>query len=245
MSTIALVPGSGLGAWAWSRVTPQLRDAGHDVHPLTLTGTGDRAHLAHPKLDLSSWITDVVAHLDVEELEDVVLVGHSFCGAVITGVAERVPERLSRLVYLDAVVLDDGQSVFDQLGPELAGIFEAIAAGNDGWSLPWPADEQLDQYYGDHGLSGEDLTWIRRHVTTHPIGTYREQLAAGNATAAALPRTYVRCTATPTPPPVQQGADGWDWAELDTGHWPMITKPNETAALLDSIANKNPERQLT
>jgi pimeloyl-ACP methyl ester carboxylesterase len=94
MSTIALVPGSGLGAWAWSRVAPQLRDAGHDVHPLTLTGTGDRAHLTHSNLDLSAWITDVVAHLDVEELQDVVLVGHSFCGAVISGVAQRVPERL-------------------------------------------------------------------------------------------------------------------------------------------------------
>jgi pimeloyl-ACP methyl ester carboxylesterase len=219
-------------------VTPQLRDAGHDVHPITLTGTGDRAHLIEPDLDLNSWITDVVAHLDVEELEDVVLVGHSFCGAVITGVAERVPERLSQLVFLDAVVLRDGQSVFDQLGPELAEIFEAIAAGNDGWSLPWTTDEQLDQYYGDHGLSSEDLTWIRRHVTAHPIGTYRERLAMSNAAAAELPRTYVRCTATPTPPPVQLGANGWDWAELDAGHWPMITRPNEAAALLDSIATQ-------
>jgi pimeloyl-ACP methyl ester carboxylesterase len=235
MSTIALVPGSGLGAWAWSRVTPTLRAAGHDVHPLTLTGSGDRAHLANRGLDLSAWITDVVAHIEVEELESVVLVGHSFSGAVITGVAGRVPERLSRLVYLDAVVLDNGQSVFDRLGPELAGVFEGIAAGNDGWSLPWPADEQLDQYYGNHGLSSDDLAWIRRHVTNHPIGTYREQLAAGHQAAAALPRTYVWCTATPTPPPVEQGADGWDWAELDAGHWPMITKPNETAALLGSL----------
>jgi pimeloyl-ACP methyl ester carboxylesterase len=236
MSTIALVPGSGLGAWAWSRVTPKLRAEGHDVHPLTLTGTGDRAHLADPDLDLSSWITDVVAHLDVEELEDVVLVGHSFSGAVIAGVAERVPERLSRLVYLDAVVLDVGQSVFDRMGPELAGAFEGIAAANDGWSLPWPADELLDQYYGNHGLSSDDLAWIRRHVTNHPIGTYRERLAPGSQAAAALPRTYVRCAETPAPPPVEQGADDWDWAELDAGHWPMITKPKETAALLVSIA---------
>jgi pimeloyl-ACP methyl ester carboxylesterase len=236
MSAIALVPGSGLGAWAWSRVTPTLRAAGHDVHPLTLTGTGDRAHLANPDLDLSSWITDVVAHLEVEELEDVVLVGHSFSGAVITGVAALVPERLSRLVYLDAVVLDNGQSVFDLLGPELASIFEGIVASTDGWGLPWPADEQLDQYYGNHGLSSDDLAWIRRHVTNHPIGTYRERLATDNRASAALPRTYVRCTATPTPPPVERGADGWDWAELDAGHWPMITKPSETAALLGSIA---------
>jgi pimeloyl-ACP methyl ester carboxylesterase len=236
MSAIALVPGSGLGAWSWSRVTPTLRAAGHDVHPLTLTGTGDRAHLANPDLDLSSWINDVVAHLDVEELEDVVLVGHSFSGAVITGVAELVPERLSRLVYLDAVVLDNGQSVFDQMGPELASIFEGIAASTDGWGLPWPTDEQLDRYYGNHGLSTDDLVWIRRHVTNHPIGTYREQLSSDNRAAAALPRTYVRCTATPTPPPVERGADGWDWAELDAGHWPMITKPSETAALLGSIA---------
>ena len=236
MATIVLIPGAGLGAWAWARVTPALRAARHDAHPLTLTGTGDRAHLAHAGIDLTAWITDVVAHLETEELDDVVLVGHSFCGSVISGVAERVPGRIAHLVYLDAVVLGDGESVFAQAGPELTGMLEALVAQHDGWSLPWLTDEQLGQFYGEHGLSADDLRWMRRHLTAHPIATYREALTLRDPAAAALPRTFVRCTATPSPPAVPAGTPGWDHAEIETGHWPMITAPRETAEVLEAIA---------
>ncbi|MEA2304802.1 MAG: hypothetical protein QOH43_2082 [Solirubrobacteraceae bacterium] len=236
MATIVLVPGAGLGAWAWSRVTPALRAAGHDVHPITLTGTGDRAHLAHPGIDLTAWVTDVVAHLDTEELDEVVLVGHSFAGNVITGVAERAPGRLSRLVYLEASVLHDQRSVFDLMGPELTAFFEALVAAHDGWSLPWFTDAQLDEHWGEHALTAGDLRWMRRHVTATPIATHREALPVREAAAAALPRTYVRCTGTPGTPAVEPGTPGWAWAELDTGHWPMVTAPQETAALIDAIA---------
>jgi len=236
MAAIVLVPGAGLGAWAWARVTPALRAAGPDVHPLTLTGAGDRAHLAHPGIDLSAWITDVVAALDAEELDDVVLVGHSFAGTVITGVAERVPDRLRRLVYLDGLVPEDGRSVLEQYG-ELAGLLEALVAAHDGWSLPWLTDEQLDTYYGDHALSAEDLRWLRRHVTPQPFATYRERLTLADPAAAALPRTFVRCTGTPGPGPVAPGTPGWELAELPAGHWPMVTLPRETAELLGAIAS--------
>lgn len=156
MATVIFVPGAGLGAWVWNRVLPALHAAGHDVHALTLSGAGGRAHLARPELDLTAWVTDVVAHLETEELRDVVLVGHSFCGTVITGVAERVPQRLARLVYLDALVLDDGRSAFDGMPPEFVALIEQLVREHDGWSLPWFTDDQLAQAFGDHGPSDHD-----------------------------------------------------------------------------------------
>jgi pimeloyl-ACP methyl ester carboxylesterase len=236
MSTIVLVPGAGLGGWAFSRIVPALRAAGHDVHPLTLTGTGDRAHLNAPEVDVSLWATDVVAHLEAEELTGVVLVGHSFGGVPATVAADRVPERIARLVYLEGVVPRDGDSGFGAAGPELEQVITALVDAHDGWSLPWFTDEQLDGYYGDHALTAEDLRWMRRHVTAQPIATWREAIRLGEPRAAALPRTYVTCTGTPAPPMVAPGTPGWDTAALETGHWPMVTAPQETAALLDAIA---------
>lgn len=232
MTTIVLVPGAGLGAWAWSRVTPLLRAAGHDAHPITLTGTGDRAHLNHTSVDLSTWVTDVVAHLETEELDNVMLVGHSFCGTVISGVAQRATHHFARLVYLDAMVPHSSQSALDAMGSEQAGFLEQLVEAHDGWSLPWFSDEQLDQFYGDHGLTPSDLAWIRRHVTAQPIATYREALTLDDRSP---PRSFIRCTRNPTPPPITADTAGWDVTELDAGHWPMITNPRDTADLLDAI----------
>ncbi len=232
MSTLILVPGAGLGGWAWSRLTPVLRAAGHDPHPITLTGTGDRAHLNHSGLDLAAWVTDVVATLETEELEDVVLVGHSFCGTVVSGVAARAPHRLAQLIYLDAVIPRDGESAFAAMGPEQAGFLQGLADAHDGWSLPWFTDEQLDQFYGDHGLTTEDLAWMRRHVTDQPLATYRDRLDLPETD---VPRAFVRCTRTPAPPAVGEGAPGWSYAELDAGHWPMITAPEQTARALSGL----------
>src|SRR4051812_17697311 len=99
-NNIVLVPGSWLGAWAWRDVTPRLRARGHDVHALTLTGMGDREHLGSAETTFATHVTDVLAHLEAEELDDVVLVGHSYAGAVVTAAAARVPQRIRRLVYL-------------------------------------------------------------------------------------------------------------------------------------------------
>jgi pimeloyl-ACP methyl ester carboxylesterase len=236
MTTILLVPGAGLGGWAFTRIVPALRAAGHDVHPLTPTGTGDRAHLNGPGLDVSAWATDVVAHLKTEELAGVVLVGHSFGGAVVTAAAQRAADRIARLVFLEGVVPGDGESAFSTMGPEFERVIAELVDAHDGWSLPWFTDEQLDMYYGDHALTPDDLRWIRRHVTPQPIASLRERLSVGDPAAAALPRTFVRCTGTPGPPMVAPGTPGWDVAELDTGHWPMVTAPEQTAALLDAIA---------
>lgn len=237
MTNIALVAGGCLGGWAWDRVTPRLRAAGHDVYPLTLTGFGDRAHLASPETNLSLHATDIAASLEVHDLHDVVLVGHSYASYAITGAAELVPERIGRMVHLDAPRLHDGKSIFDIVPPYVREAMEAAVARNDGWRLPFLNDEELVMYYGErHGLSAENLQWIRSHTVGHPIECYREALPIGDPRAAALPRTHIKCTYDPTPSPVSPGDAGWDYFELESGHWPLFSIPEQTAALLDRIA---------
>jgi pimeloyl-ACP methyl ester carboxylesterase len=222
MTTFALVPGACLGAAAWSRVTERLRAQGHDVHPLTLTGLAERAHDATPATNLDTHVQDVIAHLAAHDLDDVVLVGHSYAGVVVGGVAERAPERLRRVVYVDALVPRDGVSLFDAGGPEFRAAIEAHAAGD--WRIPWFTDEQLDLYYGDHGLTAEDRAWIRAHDTGHPIKTHDQALSLGEPKVA---RSYVRCTRSPGATP-----GGWAHVELDTGHWPLFTAPEALTAAL-------------
>ncbi|HET6813781.1 MAG TPA: alpha/beta hydrolase, partial [Actinomycetota bacterium] len=110
MTTYVLAGGAWLGGWAWQPVARQLRSKGHEVHPVTFTGLGDRSHLATPEVDLDTYVTDVVNLIEFEDLHDVVLVGHSYAGIVVTGVADRIPERISLLAYLDSGPSPDGVS---------------------------------------------------------------------------------------------------------------------------------------
>ena len=236
MTTFVLIPGAWLGGWAWSRVTPLLRAAGHEVYPATLTGLGERAHLGTPETDLATHVRDVAATLEYERLEGVVLVGHSYGGIVAAGVAERVPERIGHLVYVASAPPPDGVSLFDLGGPDFRAAFEAAArAGGDGWRVPFPSNEVLKLYFGEHGLSAADRRWLRERAVGHPIATFAQPLAVRSAAAAALPRTHVRCSADPGPPAVLPGQEGWGYAELCTGHWPMVTRPSELATLLTSL----------
>ena len=234
MGTFVLVPGAWLGAWAWSEVTAELRLRGHDVRPVTLTGLAERAYEGTPETTLTTHVDDVVSVFEKGDLRDVVLVGHSYAGAVITGVADRIPERIARLVYLAAIVLPDGGSIFDALGPEVQAGMEAGAAAGDPLRLPVIGREQLDLYYGAHGLDDRMFEVLATRGTPHPIGTYRERLSLGNPAATAIDRTYLRATAD-FPSPIAPETPGWDYAEIDTGHWPMFTKPVELAALLDAL----------
>ena len=115
---LVLVPGACLGGWAWHDVAARLRALGHDVYPVTLTGLGERVHLARPDVDLDTHIADVAGVLDYEDLHDAVLVGHSYSGIVVTGAADRRPERLDAVVYLDCSPLPSGMSLADVQTPE-------------------------------------------------------------------------------------------------------------------------------
>ena len=132
-----LVHPAWFGGWCWSKVTPGLRAQGYMVHAPTLTGLGERAHLARPEVALATHVEDVVNVLQYEDLNRVVLVGNSSGGMVITGVADQVPERIAQLVYLDAFVPQDGQSLLDMVAPDRRPAFDALVQKEgQGWLLP-------------------------------------------------------------------------------------------------------------
>src|SRR5256885_6646266 len=134
MTTFVLVPGLWLGAWAWRGVAARLRAAGHDVYPLTLTGVADRAHVGGPQTDLDTHTTDITALVEAEELTEVVLAGHSYAGSPVTAAADRIPERIRHLVYVDSGPLPNGTSLLDTHDPADR---EAMAAKVvDGWRYP-------------------------------------------------------------------------------------------------------------
>src|ERR671916_3427586 len=134
MTTYVLVGDAWLGGWCWQPIARRLRNAGHDAYPLTLTGLGERVHLASPEVDLQTHITDVVNLLEFEDLRDVVLLGHSYGGLVVTGAADRIPERVSELVYLDTAPLPNGGSLIEKFPPDLRKrTVEQVAELGEGW----------------------------------------------------------------------------------------------------------------
>ena len=225
MATFVIVHGGWGGAWERRAFAPLLQQAGHEVLRVTLTGLGERAHLASPAVGLDTHIRDVVNVLVYEDLRDVLLVGHSYGGAVVTGAAERVPERLAHLVDVDAFVPEDGQAVADLLGPEVAADWrERVRTLGDGWRLPSPFPGATE-----------------RHAPA-PWKPVEEPLAVRDPAAAALPRTYIHCTAKPNPDaPVyahfravaaRARARGQRLRELPTGHLPTLSAPQALADLL-------------
>jgi pimeloyl-ACP methyl ester carboxylesterase len=231
---IVLVHGAWAGAWCWRRVLAPLRAAGHEVHAVTLTGVGERAHLLSPAVTLATHVADVVGLVTAEELRDVVLVGHSYGGMVTTGAADTLqrdaPGTLRQLVYVDAVVPLPGESWASGHSVETvtARVTAAEAAGGVGMPPPDPAA---------FGLRGEDRDWVLRRQTPQPYAVYREPLHFDAARVAALPRAFVDCTQPPLPTidlmrrRVREQA-GWRVVELPTGHDPMISLPHEFVGVL-------------
>ena len=149
MTTYVLVPGAWLGGWAWEPVADQLRGQGHEVHAVTLTGLGDRSHQATPQVDLDTYIADVVHLVEGEDLHDVVLVGHSYAGHVVTGVADQIPDRIALLAFLDAGPSPDGMAFMDLQPPEARELIEGLVQeAGDGWKIPMPSWEELEGVLG-------------------------------------------------------------------------------------------------
>ncbi len=235
MSNILLVHGAWHGGWCWKRVARILRAAGHEVFTPTLTGLGEREHLLNADVRLDTHIQDVLGVLNYEDLRDVVLVGHSYGGMVIAGVAERAAERLAHLVYLDAFVPGDGQSLADFQPPEVLAMFhEKTRTEGDGYKLPsFPAEV--------FGVTNEDdLAWVKPRLNPHPLKTKLDAVRLTNPKAAEIPRTYIYCN-NPAVGPFGQFAErlrcdeSWQYMELATGHDAMITEPKKLADLLLEI----------
>jgi len=241
MSTFVLVHGSCFGGWVWRSVAEPLRRLGHIVYTPTLTGLGERVHLAHPGVDLETHVQDIVNVLDFEDLHDVILIGHSYSGMVITGVAERSPERLARLVYLSATVPEDGQSVYDASPPQFREVVETQAREHgDGWCWPLPPAAELDQFMTLEGFTDADKRWIWSKATPQPVGTYAQPLQVRNPAARAIPRAYIYGTLDVPLPIIEQArtSPDWDFHELPSGHWSMVTHPSELAALLARMGDR-------
>ena len=234
MATFVLVHGTGHGGWCWQKLAPLLRAAGHEVYTPTLSGLSDRAHLVDRGIDLTTHITDISNLLFCEDLSEVVLVGHSYSGMVITGVAATAPERLKLLIYLDAYLPDDGQSEVE-LWPEkmrTSILADAVAGGG---LRPPPSASFL-------GLTDPDMAdWVSARLTPQPLATYTEPVQPGNAESAALPRVFIHCTGGPTRSlfgafAAKARAKGWDVREMSTGHDVMLTAPHELADMLLELA---------
>ena len=200
----------------------------------TQTGLGERRHLLSPGITLDTFIDDICAVLENEELSDVVLVGHSFGGISITGVADRMRGRVRHLVYLDSRILEAGQSMLDA-DPERSGAWKHIAQEGGGFSIPPPPAT----YFGCSDPA--DIAWIARRLTPHPLGTFTSPLnLATPVIGNSLPCTYVACT-DPIYPWLEpcrtwaRGRPGWGLMEIAAGHDAMISAPAELAALLVRI----------
>ncbi|HEX6674965.1 MAG TPA: alpha/beta hydrolase [Actinomycetes bacterium] len=248
MATFVLVPGAWLGGWAWSRVTGPLRAAGHAAYPVTLTGLGERAHLASPQVDLETHLTDVVNLIEYEGLDDVVLVGHSYAGVVVTGVADRVPGRLAQVVYVDGGPVADGDAYLDMLAPEARAQQEkTVAERGDGWRLPMPSWEELEKVAGASpaGLGERERDLIRSRAVAQPFGTYTQPLQLRDPAREELPRALISCSfplaqvreliAAGHPWFVDLAGPRWTLHELPTGHWPLLSRPDDLAHLLGEV----------
>ena len=197
----------------------------------TLTGLGERSHLLTRQVDLNTHIQDVVAVLDYEDLNEVTLVGHSYGGMVITGVADRVPDRLARLVYLDGAVPLEGQSLLQATASGARNsALETGDTGGDGWRL---APRSLS-YMGVTDI--EDVQWMGAKLGDHPFATINQSLQFDSSIVQTIPRTYIRCTEG-SPNFVKTAArlkadNDWQYIEIESGHDAMVTAPQELAGML-------------
>jgi len=227
-----LVHGAWHGGWCWRRVADRLQQAGHRVFAPTLTGVGERRHELRAEVDLETHIQDILGVLEAEELEDAVLVGHSYAGLVISGVAARARKRLRRLVYLDALLVEDGQSWAEAFPPEVAEARRKSATMTHGVKTI-PAPDPAIYGFADPA----DDTWLRRRLTPHPFAPFDQKVRWGGPLGSGVPRVYIDCTqpalaVLDTMKGRYRGKPGWPFVELKTGHDAMVSAPEALTRLL-------------
>ena len=234
--TFVLAHGSWHGGWCWRRVADQLRAKGHVVFTPSYTGMGDRAHLLSKDITISTFVEDLVQVIQSEELTNVVLVGHSFGGVPISGVADRMPEKIGHLVYLDSVLVESGRSAFSYYPPEeVDARIKAAEKATNGVAVPVP--QQLPAVWGLGKEGDPDYDWVRRRLTPHPLQSYTTALVFKGPVGNNLPRTYIHCT-QPSHPVLEDSRKlvrswtGWRWVDLAAPHDSMITHPDAVVGLL-------------
>lgn len=231
--TIALIGGSGLGPWAWERVTAILNARGLHTATPQLRATGEDATPAD-QVSMTDWIDDVAGFLAQHHQQHITLVAHSFAGYVTAGALAREADNVKTVVFLDAVLPQPGRSWFDAAGPDVERFMLQFAHNG---AIPFFTKEQLDQLHPEHGIDEADWRWMQPKLRAQPLGTYTQPAITEplNPTAARL--AYVQCLRT-TPPATDTSVSrsGWTYRTLDTGHWPMITHPGATAQAIAELA---------
>jgi pimeloyl-ACP methyl ester carboxylesterase len=227
--TFVLVHGAWHGGGCWKYVRDALIKRGHRVFTPTLTGQGERLHLSRADLTLDTHITDITRVIETEELSDVVLVGHSYGGIVISGAADRLPQHLKRMIYLDALLPTADKPIFDIPPPMRAGFAE-------GYRVPSFPPEMFG-VPKDHPL----YAWVARRLTDMPVGVLDKPLALGGAWTK-VPRHFIECTTNALDGPkaglARARSEGWDIHQIATGHDAMVTAPKPLTALLMKLADR-------
>jgi pimeloyl-ACP methyl ester carboxylesterase len=238
MAAFVLVHGTGGGGWYWQFLVPLLRAAGYDVYAPTLTGLGSSSHLLHElnQISLDTHVKDVANLLFYEDLSEVVLVGHSYGGMVITGVAAKEPHRLAQLVYLDAYLPLEGENEFVLWPDDQKERYRADLASGIKFRPPLPSSVL--------GITDPKMSdWVQERLTPHPYSTYEDPPTSGTPESASIPRIYIHCTQGPLsswmePFAARARKFGWNVHAMAKGHMVMITHPKELAEILLRIANK-------
>lgn len=249
MATFVLVPGFWLGGWCWRRVAANLRRRGHEVYPVSLTGLGERSQLARPEVDLETHISDIVNLVEGEGLRGATLLGHSYGGVPVTGAADRLGGRLARVVYLDSAPIPDRTAYLDGFPLESRQTIERWAADRgDGWRLPLPSWDELAAGFGAslEGLDEAAKATMRAGATPQPAATFRQPLRLTNPGGSGTPKLGIlnsfrlaeieAMIAGGHPWGALMAGAEWSFIELPTGHWPMFSRPDDLAELLDRDA---------
>ena len=232
MARFVVAHGAWSAGWAWKKMRPLLRAAGHELWTPTYTGLGERAHLSHAEVSLDTHIQDVVAVLESEDLRDVILIGHSYGGMVATGVADQARARIAQLVYLDAFAPTDGQAVFDLVPPDIATKMRAgAAASQSGYGIPsnpMPSD-----------TSPDDQAWAGPRRLPQPVKAFSTKLTLSAEPSA--PRSYIYCKRIGIGDTFGQflaraKRERWRTFEIDSSHNPHITNPQALLAILNEVA---------
>lgn len=234
MSAYVLVHGAWRGSWIWKRVRRLLQAQGHEVFTPTLTGVADRSHLSSANVNLETHIADVANLIRWEELSDVILCGHSYGGCVVSGAADRIPDQIGALVYLDAFVMENGQCLNEALPPEVrsARIAQSEEVG-EGWKLPpIPAEE--------FNVNPMDRDWVNRQSTWQSLATFEQPLHLTGSINRIQNVTYILASGwSPSPFPQfheKAQAKGWKTTTIECGHDLMLDRPQELAEKLLAIA---------
>jgi len=230
MATYVLVHGAWRGSWIWKRVRKELLARGHDVFTPTLTGVGERSHLLSRDVNLETHVADVINLIRWEELGNIVLCGHSYAGCVVTTVADRIPEKISALVYLDAFVPENGQSLNDTLPPaDRQAQLEATRTVGEGWKTPPIPAEAFN-------VNSRDREWVDRQSTLQPLACFQQPLRLSGALSRIENITYILATGwSPSPFPQfyeKARTRGWSTLTMNCGHDVMLDRPEEVAQIL-------------